>query len=133
MGGPSSSTPGAMSRSGSSEALVDIIDPWGHRVARVPLGVGALATSSTTRRRWKIPGGEAHHLIDPRTLAPAVSPIISATAIAATAVEAGAKVMLLHGSDGLVWAAAQPWIKGALAIWAEGSVYATNGWRLVAA
>ncbi len=122
-------------RSRSSEAQVDIIDPWGHRVARVPLGVGALATSSTTRRRWKIPGGEAHHLIDPRTLAPAVSPIVSATAVAATTVEAeaGAKAMLLHGSDGLAWAAAQPWIKGALAVWEEGSVYATNGLQLVAA
>jgi len=122
-------------RSGSSEAMVDIIDPWGHRVARVPLGVGALATSSTTRRRWKVPGGEAHHLIDPRTLAPAISPITSATVIAATTVEAeaGAKAMLLHGSDGLAWAASQPWIKGALAVWEEGSVYATNGLQLVAA
>ena len=122
-------------RSASTEAVIDVMDPWGHCVARIPLGVGALATSSTARRRWRTPGGEAHHLIDPRTLAPSLSPIVSATVITDTAVEAeaGAKAMLLHGVDGLAWASAQPWIRGALAVWSNGSVYSTTGMELLAA
>ena len=93
-------------RSASPEAAVDVMSPWGHCVARIPLGVGALATSSTARRRWKTSGGEAQYLIDPRTLAPSLSPIVSATVITDTAVEAeaGAKAILLHGVDGLAWA-----------------------------
>ena len=122
-------------RSASRKSQVDVMDPWGHRVARINLGVGALATSSTARRRWMTPGGEAHHLIDPRTLAPSASPIVSATVMTATAVEAeaGAKAMLLHGVDGLAWASSRPWIGGALAVWADGSVYATNGIEMEAA
>lgn len=122
-------------RSDSPEALVEVMDPWGECVARVPLGIGALATSSTTRRRWNTTEGEAHHLIDPRTLTPSNSPIVSSTVVAATAVEAeaGAKAMLLHGVDGLAWASSRPWIGGALAVWADGSVYATSGMELQAA
>ena len=47
-----------------------------------------LATSSVTRRRWQIAGEPAHHLIDPRTSAPAVTPVACATVVARTAVEA---------------------------------------------
>ena len=122
-------------RSASPEAVINVMDPWGHCVASVPLGVGALATSSTARRRWNVPGGDAHHLIDPRTMAPSVSPIVSATVVASTAVkaEAGAKAMLLHGVDGLAWASSRPWISGALSVWSDGSVYATNDMELQAA
>ena len=122
-------------RSASPEAVVEIMDPWAHCVARVPLGVGALATSSTTRRRWNTTDGEAHHLIDPRTMSPSVSPIVSATVVASTAVEAeaGAKAMLLHGVGGLAWASSRPWINGALAVWSDGSVYATSDLEMQAA
>ncbi|GLZ39466.1 FAD:protein FMN transferase [Actinokineospora sp. NBRC 105648] len=37
--------------------------PW----ARVALGAGGLATSSTTRRTWRRAGRQVHHVIDPRT------------------------------------------------------------------
>lgn len=60
-------------------------EPW-------PIGVGAglvahvsgeaICTSSTTRRRWMTPLGEAHHLIDPRTGAPSSSAVATATVIA---------------------------------------------------
>ena len=115
-------------RSNDADAEVDIEDPWGNVVATIPLGRRALATSSTTRRRGKVAGRDAHHLIDPRTAAPAVTPILSATVVAdrAAIAEAGAKAVLLHGQDGLSWADDQDWIDGALAIWNDGSVFATG-------
>src|SRR5581483_6586205 len=55
----------------------------------VGLRDGALATSSTTRRRWSAADGTTrHHLIDPRTGAPATAPLQSVTVIAASAMEA---------------------------------------------
>jgi thiamine biosynthesis lipoprotein len=35
---------------------------------------GAVATSSTRKRRWRTPDGAAHHVIDPRTSAPSAGP-----------------------------------------------------------
>ena len=51
----------------------------------VAIGSGALATSSTTVRRW---GKTAHHLIDPRTGLPAVSPWRTVSVAAASCVDA---------------------------------------------
>ncbi|HSF85773.1 MAG TPA: FAD:protein FMN transferase [Acidimicrobiia bacterium] len=120
------------SRHPECEVLVE--GPDGDTVATVQLGVGALATSTTSRRRWKVGGEPAHHLIDPRTASPANSPVISATAVARTAVlaEAAAKAMLLRGADGLAWASARGWIDGGLVVWHDGSVYATTGLEIAA-
>ncbi|MCP4965422.1 MAG: hypothetical protein GY926_09320 [bacterium] len=121
-------------RSVLADTIVEIEDPWGEVAARVLLGSGGLATSSSSRRRWKVAGREAHHIIDPRRLAPATSPIFSATVIAASAVEAeaGAKAVLLHGEHGLAWAEQQNWIDAALVVWHDGNVYATTGWEMAA-
>jgi thiamine biosynthesis lipoprotein len=121
-------------RSINPDTVVEIEDPWGTTAARVLLGVGGLATSSTTRRRWTVAGEEAHHIIDPRTMRPASSPVYSATVMASTAAEAeaGAKAVLLHGEDGLAWAERQRWIDAALVVWHDGSVYATTGWEMAA-
>ncbi len=117
-----------------SDTVVAIEDPWGEVAARIRLDDRGLATSSSTRRRWKAGGTEAHHIIDPRRLEPAVSPIFSATVIAPTAVaaEAGAKAVLLHGEYGLVWAEQQDWIDAALVVWHDGNVFATTGWDMAA-
>lgn len=116
-------------RSAAPDAMVEIVDPWGDTAASVLLGVGALATSSISRRRWRVGDREANHLIDPRTMEPSVGPVLQASAITATALEAeaAAKAILLQGSDGLAWADRQPWIRGALAVWHDGNVYATTG------
>lgn len=121
-------------RSVDPETSVPVLDPWGETVAEVALGVGALATSSTTRRRWGVGTGEAHHVIDPRTLAPAQTPILSATVVAESAVEAeaGAKSVLISGVEGLEWAERQSWIEATLVVWHDGSVFATNGLELAA-
>lgn len=50
--------------------------------ARVNLRTGALATSSTLRRRWTTGDGIAHHVIDPRTGRPADGPAVSVSVLA---------------------------------------------------
>jgi thiamine biosynthesis lipoprotein len=68
----------------------------------VRLDGGALATSGVTRRHWVGPdGARRHHLIDPRTGAPADSPWLVATVWAPTCLEADvrAKEAFLLGAD----------------------------------
>lgn len=66
-------------------------------VHTLALRAAALATSGTTRRAWA--GG--HHLIDPRTGAPADTGLIQVTALAPTGMlaEVRAKAALLSGVD----------------------------------
>ena len=121
-------------RSAHPESEVAVAASDGTVAARVQLGRGALATSSTLRRRWRVGEDEASHLIDPRTMEPVRSPVVSATAVAATAVEAeaAAKAVLLLGSEGLSWAAQRTWVHGALVVWEDGSVYATRDLEVAA-
>jgi len=51
---------------------------------------GAIATSSTTVRRWERGGVVLHHIIDPRTGVPASGPWRTASVIAETCVDANA-------------------------------------------
>lgn len=106
--------------------VVEILDEANSVAAEVFVGVGALATSSRSKRRWRVGAEDAHHIIDPRTLQPARTPVVSASVVAdsATEAEAGAKAVLIRGADGLRWADAQPWIRQAVVIWHDGSVYA---------
>lgn len=119
-------------RSDDEATVVSVEDPWGETIAKVHVGVGALATSSVGRRRWRVEGREVSHVVDPRTLAPVDSPVLSATVIGEYAVdaEAGAKAVMLHGEDGLAWAEATDWIRAALVVWHDGSVYGTTGLEL---
>jgi thiamine biosynthesis lipoprotein len=58
---------------------------------QVTLTAGSsIATSSTVRRAWRRGGRALHHILDPRTAAPAVSVWRSATVAASTCVEANA-------------------------------------------
>ena len=62
-----------------------------------------MATSGLDVRVWRTPdGGYAHHLIDPATGEPAWTGLLSATALAASALEAEtlAKAALLSGPAG---------------------------------
>jgi len=60
----------------------------------------ALATSGRDRRRWRRGGRELHHLIDPRTGAPAETDLLRVTVVAPDAVEAevAAKALFLAGA-----------------------------------
>lgn len=76
-----------------------------------------VASSATDRRRWMQGDQVRHHIIDPRTGLPAKSDVVSATVVAATAVEAeaAAKSILIRGSlDGLDWLEANPALAGLL-------------------
>ena len=80
-------------------------------LATLTLTNEAVATSSLAHRRWQIGNRQAHHLIDPRTGAPADTDLVSVTVIARRLPDAEifAKVALILGAaDGLAYLQAQP-------------------------
>ena len=78
-------------------AIEDPSDPE-RVIARLDLEEGALATSTVTKRSW---GPGLHHLIDPRSGLPSISPVIQATtwAMTCTAAEVSAKTVVIGGVD----------------------------------
>ena len=66
---------------------------------------GALATSGLGRRQWQRAGQPMHHLINPHTGRPGVSPwrIVTVAARTCVAAEVAAKVAWLMGEDGPEW------------------------------
>ena len=70
-------------------------------------GGAALATSSTVRRCWRRGGRRLHHVLDPRTAAPADPVWRSATVTAATCVEANtaSTAAVVLGRDAAQWLA----------------------------
>jgi FAD:protein FMN transferase len=69
-------------------------------LARLGLRAGAVATSSTQHRRWRVGGQVRHHLIDPTTGDPSTTDLVQATVVSADAwyAEALAKAVLLRGA-----------------------------------
>jgi thiamine biosynthesis lipoprotein len=81
---------------------IDVDGPADEFLGTVRLGERqGIATSGVTRRRWRTEAGERHHLIDPRTGAPALTDLLSVTVVAPAAAEAevAAKGVLLLGSE----------------------------------
>ena len=70
-------------------------------ISSIQVSDGAVATSTSMKRRWKVEGNVKHHLIDAVSGEPSASTIISSTVTAPTATEADvlAKVILLLGED----------------------------------
>jgi thiamine biosynthesis lipoprotein len=70
-------------------------------VVLIGLSAGAVATSTTLRRRWTVGGSPRHHLIDPATGQPSDSDLELSTVIAGEAwiAEVLAKAVLLRGSQ----------------------------------
>lgn len=83
---------------------VHIAHPLADRpAAQLQIADGAVATSSIVGRAWLTDGGvPMHHLIDPATREPAWTGLLSATALAPTALaaETVAKTALLLGPEG---------------------------------
>jgi FAD:protein FMN transferase len=107
---------------------VGIEHPWSEApVVTVGLAGGAVATSTTLRRRWRVGGEEHHHLIDPQTERPAGGEINLASVLAARAwtAEVLAKAVLLTGT----WANLLPDGVEALAVDADGRIRSTSGLR----
>ena len=76
-------------------------------ISSIQVEKGALATSTTMKRKWLMNGEWSHHLIDTQTGKPSESTIVSATVTAPTALKADvwAKTVLLLGEQ-----AGQEWI-----------------------
>jgi thiamine biosynthesis lipoprotein len=83
--------------------MIAIEDPTDatRELAHVALLDGAVATSSTLKRRWHDGARTAHHLVDPSTGRPADTAYVATTAVAASAAmaEVAAKVALLGDHD----------------------------------
>ncbi|HEY7295687.1 MAG TPA: FAD:protein FMN transferase [Dehalococcoidia bacterium] len=80
---------------------IDVDGPAGALLGTLRVaGPSGVATSGITRRRWQMGVGIGHHLIDPRTGAPALTDLLSVTVVAPTAAaaEVAAKGVLLLGS-----------------------------------
>ncbi|MBI5287365.1 MAG: FAD:protein FMN transferase [Chloroflexi bacterium] len=111
--------------------VIEVLDPadTARAIDSVRLYDRAIATSTTAVRNWRRGDRAMHHLIDPRTGAPAESGVCSATVIADTAARADvfAKTALLlgphagsrflddHGAHGLF-------------VLADASVHTTDAW-----
>ena len=97
------------------------------RAAGDALGI---ATSGTSVHAWGSGRAPRHHLIDPRTGAPAVTDIAQATVVAATArlAEVVAKAIVIEGSDeGLRRAEEDDDVAAAIVLLQGGEVLATAG------
>lgn len=94
----------------------------------VTIQSGGLATSSTTVRRWRRRGAEAHHIVDPATGAPAAEHWRTVSVAAASCVDAN----IASTAAIVLGAAAADWLEdGALParlIDIDGYVVVTGGW-----
>jgi thiamine biosynthesis lipoprotein len=97
----------------------------------VTLASGGLATSSTRGRRWWAPGGERHHLIDPRTGLPTRGIFRTASVLADSCVDANAlaTAALVWGEDAPDRLAGRP----ARLVRHDGVVVTTGTWTLAVA
>ncbi|MDX6257343.1 MAG: FAD:protein transferase [Frankiales bacterium] len=116
----------------------ELSDGWPVRVAERPeddgsgtvvvLRDGGLATSSTLLRRWRRAGRDLHHIIDPRTGAPAAPCWRTVTVAGATCVDANAA-----STGAIVMGPAAPeWLDSlglpARLVGEDGTVTVVGGW-----
>ena len=94
----------------------------------VVLRDGALATSSTTVRRWRVGTRTAHHIVDPATGLPALETWRTVSVAAATCVAANtaATAAILKGDDAPAWLE-RLGLAGRL-VSRDGSSVTTGGW-----
>ncbi|HET7028921.1 MAG TPA: FAD:protein FMN transferase [Candidatus Limnocylindrales bacterium] len=94
----------------------------------VAIRIGAIATSSTTVRRWARGDLAVHHLIDPRTGGPVDSPWRTATVAAATCVEANtaATAAIVLGQRAVDWL--ERMAMPARLVAQDGSIVRIGGW-----
>jgi FAD:protein FMN transferase len=105
---------------------IGVDHPWAEApVVLIGLGGGAVATSTTLRRRWRVGGEKRHHLIDPDSEQPASGDVNLAAVVAGRAwiAEVWAKAVLLAGT---AWSVL-PEGAEALAVDAGGRICSTPG------
>lgn len=97
---------GDLATAGPAPAGGWVVEAGDDRPCTVTLAAGgAMATSGTRRRRWAHHGQVAHHLLDPRTGAPAREDWVSVSVAAGTCVEANtlSTAAVVRGRDALPW------------------------------
>jgi thiamine biosynthesis lipoprotein len=108
---------------------VDVVNEVaGGRIATVALVDGAIATSTTRRRRWETATGPVHHVIDPALGGPARSGVAQSTVVAGSgwcAEVLATAALVAAATDGLGLVAATG--ADGLALTDDGSVTATAG------
>jgi thiamine biosynthesis lipoprotein len=85
----------------------------------IALAEGGVATSGRDYRRWIRQGRPSHHIIDPRTLRPAETDVLTATVIAPNTrrAESAAKAAVILGSErGIEWLDQNPDLAGMLVL-----------------
>jgi FAD:protein FMN transferase len=94
----------------------------------VAIATGGLATSGVAVRRWATDRGEAHHLIDPRTGHPAVTPwrTVSVAAASCVAANTASTAAIVLGTDAPAWLVQQG--LPARAVRTDGAVLTICGW-----
>jgi thiamine biosynthesis lipoprotein len=97
-------------------------------IARLGISDGAVATTTTLRRRWTLDGEPRHHLVDPWTGAPSTSDLALVTVVASDGwkAEVLAKAELLRGSERLFDLVGGTGAE-ALAVTNDGRVLASRG------
>lgn len=94
----------------------------------ITLRVGGLATSSTTVRRWKTDGGDAHHLVDPASGRPVAGPwrTVSVTAGSCLDANIASTAAIIRGERAPGWLESQR-LPSRL-VGTDGSVIHLAGW-----
>jgi thiamine biosynthesis lipoprotein len=94
----------------------------------IVLKSGAIATSTTTLRRWRQGGVDRHHILDPATGAPAREHWRTASVVAANCVDANAAATasIVWGEPAVGWLQAHR-LPGRL-VAADGSITRVAGW-----
>jgi thiamine biosynthesis lipoprotein len=121
---------------GGDVAVGGAVRPWSVGVAEdaehigAPIGItsGGVATSSTLVRNWSTGTGRAHHIIDPRTGAPAISPwrTVSVAADSCLTANALSTASLLWGEEALYYVTQAGW--AARFVDHDGKVLCVGGW-----
>jgi FAD:protein FMN transferase len=94
----------------------------------VAIASGGLATSSTRARRWRRGGNELHHLIDPRSGAPAAGPwrTVSVVAKTCTLANTASTAAIIAGAEATAWLGARDF--AARLVDVDGGVTHIGGW-----
>jgi thiamine biosynthesis lipoprotein len=99
----------------------------------IAIAAGGLATSSTTVRRWRAGGREAHHIVDPRSGAPAgeVWRTVSVAARSCVDANTASTSAIVRGEGAIAWLerAGLP----ARLVRPDGTTVRTGGWPAEAA
>lgn len=105
-------------------------DPHDARPDVIRMADGGVATSTTRRRRWTQDGVDRHHLLDPVTCRPAISPVRTCSVIAGTTslAEACTKLGFVDDPDRAVASLEAHGLAGRLVL-DDGAIRTTRAWE----